>query len=510
MGQVAAYTGAGALMGGAVGKGMDFALSEPMIQRYKNWGRKLVENAQRGPVIPLSPQLGAVGDLSKIYRGSDDILSTRIPFAKGETEDPLANYLSAGVEAMPDALLEKNLKQMEGWPSIKPARKNATLENRKEHIIEQLVDNLLWLHDQMDPELREQARLWYDGARRMAEQFSREHGVEPRQTAGIMAVLSPQKDWFQNMTQAERVLDIYRDRQDMVPDDAMLEMAERIYPADKLSGQRWAEISDKSLGELETPYDKALFIRAYDEVHNPKNYRVILPDGRVGDEVLTAKGVPARHGWGSMDEIAKAVSIIEDGSPENISSKIGGMHKVRNFYNNIVAPASPEGQVTIDTHAINAALMQPMGGNAPEVMHGLGSGPTHAASGSRGSYPIFAEAYRRAAQQRGLLPREMQSITWEEIRTIFNNKSAPVKKAVNTVWDKYNKGKVSLAEAREEIYDIVGGAGIPAWAEPGAGANAEIGRPTYAGELPRDGVPRRDAGGVDGGAGDGAAGDVSE
>ena len=79
-GQVAAYTGAGALMGGFVGKGMDFALSEPMIQRYKNWGRKLVDNAQRGPVIPISPQMGAIGNLRNVLQmsGVSDMRASQI------------------------------------------------------------------------------------------------------------------------------------------------------------------------------------------------------------------------------------------------------------------------------------------------------------------------------------------------------------------------------------------------------------------------------------------------
>lgn len=55
-GEVALATGAGVVMGGAVGKSMDFLLSEPMIRKYKQVGSKLVENAKRGPVIPFNPQ----------------------------------------------------------------------------------------------------------------------------------------------------------------------------------------------------------------------------------------------------------------------------------------------------------------------------------------------------------------------------------------------------------------------------------------------------------------------
>ena len=37
---------------------------------------------------------------------------------------------------------------------------------------------------------------------------------------------------------------------------------------------------------------------------------------------------------------------------------MGAMHKVRNFYNNILLPDSPNGHVTIDTHAVAAGLIK--------------------------------------------------------------------------------------------------------------------------------------------------------
>ena len=110
---------------------------------------------------------------------------------------------------------------------------------------------------------------------------------------------------------------------------------------------------------------------------------------------------------------------------------MGNAHKVRNFYNNIVDPNGTMGDVTIDTHAIGASFFRPMAATTLEVNHGLnGANGTHKdysgaprsdPLGSYGTYPLLAEAHRRAANERGVLPREMQSITWEAVREIFTD-----------------------------------------------------------------------------------------
>jgi hypothetical protein len=105
---------------------------------------------------------------------------------------------------------------------------------------------------------------------------------------------------------------------------------------------------------------------------------------------------------------------------DNISEKLGNKHKVRNFYNNIVAPNSPYGDATIDTHAVAAGLLMPLGASATEVDHNFGTGmPGAPTSGITGAYHMYLEAYRRAAKELGIQPRQMQSITWEAIRLLY-------------------------------------------------------------------------------------------
>src|SRR5690606_4465759 len=146
---------------------------------------------------------------------------------------------------------------------------------------------------------------------------------------------------------------------------------------------------------------------------NDSAFPIADPRGGSLGTYMTAAGAPARIQWGSLAEAAKAVSVLEDGSLENVSALLGRQHKIRSFYNNIIAPTN-DSDVTIDTHAVAAALMRPLSAATTEVGHNFGTGTANSSiTGNSGMYGLYAEAYRRAAAERGILPREMQSITWE-------------------------------------------------------------------------------------------------
>lgn len=167
--------------------------------------------------------------------------------------------------------------------------------------------------------------------------------------------------------------------------------------------------------------------------------------------------------WGSIGEITKAVSILQDGSLRNISEQLGTEHKVRNFYNNIVAPNSPLGDVTIDTHAVAAGLLLPMGASGIPVKHNFGSGISGSrAKGISGIYHAYLAAYRKAAADVGIQPRQMQSITWEAIRLLFPSDTRG-KEAIDKITNIHNKYD-NAKQAREEILrpEIPG----PSWSIP--------------------------------------------
>ena len=153
---------------------------------------------------------------------------------------------------------------------------------------------------------------------------------------------------------------------------------------------------------------------------------------------------------------------------------MGERHKVRNFYNNIYDPNNSNGDVTIDTHAVAAGLLRPLSGNSLEVDHNFknqtikGRGTTKGSTitGINGNYALYVEAYRRAAAERGILPRQMQSITWEAVRGLFTDtfKANDANVAdVDAIWSRYKNGEIELDETRRLVNERAGGYKPPTW-----------------------------------------------
>lgn len=426
-------------------------------------------------------------------------VSTRLPTAKKALENPLEDMLIIGLEAAkadPKAF-EKNIELIRQYPNFRDNKSASTPDKAAEQFIKHVVDNLLWLYDQVPAETRERSKLWYDGARAIVDRWAPKYGVTDAQVAGMLAVLSPQKDWFQNVSLAERVLDIMTTKQDFAWSDEMSQTAAGI---GALNPEDVGEITGKTLGEIDSNYLQAVWVRVYDQTYNERGYRVVSPEGDFTDWVYNADGTTkSKAAWGSFTEIGKAISIFKDGSIANISASLGEQHKVRNFYNNIFNPASQHGDVAIDTHAVAAGLLRPLSGSATEVLHNFGAGGAASSSvfGSKGTYGIYAEAYRRAAEQRGVLPREMQSIAWEAVRGLytagFKAQASNVAK-IDAVWAQYKKRRISLDEARKQLLDLSGGIAAPEWERPSAGAPEAAWASSYTGELRQDGGADRTAG----------------
>jgi hypothetical protein len=350
---------------------------------------------------------------------------------------------------------------------------------RLQELHDVVVDNLLWLHDLVPKDVRERAKLWYDGANRIATDWTSKYGISVRQSSGVLAVLSPQMDWFKNVSLGERVISIYKERQNEEWSPAMTAWFESWVNAAKdvdtkrsrqayldqvrpLQGVKLSEMDDRQA---------AFFVRAFDETYYERQYRLVTPEGGFGEYVTNSDDGDAAVTWGGFDSIEKAVSILNDGSFRNIDEKLGDEHKVRNFYNNIINPGSADGHVTIDTHAVAAALVKALSGSSMEVSHNFGSTAKGAPgaggnveTGASGTYGLFADAYRDAAAKRELLPREMQSITWEAVRALFpasiKDQLAP---KVDAIWNRFKKGELTREQARDEVRELAGGVRKMAW-----------------------------------------------
>ena len=405
----------------------------------------------------------------------EGLVSSRFPTAVKATEDPLKNNLLINLDAAkqdPKAF-EHNVNLITKYPNFVSTAKTTDL--KADDFINNVKDNLLFLYDAVPDATRNRSMLWYDGARNITDKWSKQYSIPDQSVAGVLAVLSPQKDWFMNVSLGKRVIDIMSTKQSYKWDSAMSSKAKQIWKKEKYAPMLKA-IEGKQLSEITDAGLKAMWLRTFDEAHLPREHQIVTPEGEYAGARLTSKGVPYQTGWGSLNEIGKAVNIFENPNVENVSLNLGTQHKVRSFYNNIYAPNDSSGNVTIDTHAVAAGLLRPLSGKSREVEHNFGSnvkgevGPKNSSfTGSQGTYAIYAEAYKRAAEERGVLPRQMQSITWEAVRGLFEDTFKTPKNAemIDNIWLQYKNGKISLEDARNEIVKSAGGITAPEWERAG-------------------------------------------
>ena len=440
------------------------------------------------PVEPAVDQaLAMAGRIAQpaetVAEGRPGRISTRLPTAKAATEDPMTGELIVGVEEMKadPKLYEFNVNITKDYPNMR-VTPDATVNDTSEQFIEHVKDNLLYLHDKVPADTRVRSQRWYDGARNITDSWVKEYDVPDTSIAGALAALSPQKDWYQNVSLAQRTLDVAIKQKDFQFTPEM-EQTFRSLPAlnkpkyepmlDMIKGKSYAEIVDEDPAIQSTL--RAMFVRLYDQTYNKPDYQIVGPEGEMLDFALTASGDRKKAAWGSLNEIGKAVASIDaNGDVNTISRLMGERHKVRNFYNNIYDPNSPLGDVTIDTHAVAAGLLRPLSGNSLEVDHnfknmsvkGRGTTKGSAKTGVSGNYGLYAEAYRRAAQERGILPRQMQSITWEAVRGLFTDRfkqSAKNVADVDAIWQRYKNGEIELDETRRLVDERAGGINPPSW-----------------------------------------------
>ena len=402
-------------------------------------------------------------------------VSTRFPTAVKRTEDPQEEILTIGLDEAKQnpALFSHNTALTRDYPNIRPSRSKSS-DNHAEEFVEHAKDNLLWLWDNVPDQTKQRSMQWYDGANKVTTALADQYQLPATSAAGVMAAMSPQKDWFMNADLGRRVIDTYANQQSTPFNDDMFGKAISIYSPDKF-GPILDGIRGKSFADLETAKEKAIWLRIFDETYNDRAYNIISPEGEVVDVKRKLDGSPAKVAWGSNQEIANAIKMLDSGGDLNIISEaLGQMHKVRNFYNNIALPNSPSGYVTVDTHAVAAALLRALAGKDREVAQMLGGGIAGEGKNSKGSavngvqglYAWYADAYRRAAAERGVLPRQLQSVTWEAIRGLFPATFKAQKKnkvLIDGIWQGYKANKYDIGEARNRIISAAGGINNPEW-----------------------------------------------
>lgn len=491
--------------------------------------------------------------------------------------DPHTEHIPANLKTLSrdTASLAKAVAKLEAVASIRPLPPGATLEARAENVVTQLKENLLWLYGKVKekmPEVIVSTREWYVGANMLARRWAAEHNITLDQAAAAIACLSPSNDWRPNVSQAERLirilkprragegilapwspemsktldgilpvpvdeaksLRIYENRESLLlgikgkKGDRAAAVRAKVKAADNVAADKKLRdgIRNKRYSDLSEGLEKAAWVRVYDESHNPRPYREPLPGGLFGGFIGAEDGTGVAEvlTWQTGPNMAKAISVLEDGSQGNLHAALGEGHKVRSFFNNILEPESAV-DVTVDTHAGAGAAMLPW---SSEDTSGIFGGNESVATGIKGSYPLFAEAFFRSAdelkEKEGLLPRELQSVLWEGAKGLFSPGYKTAQKAsrgpargpsdVERMWLPYKQGVVDANTVRERIYEAAGGIEYPEWWGRRHGLDAGPQTSSYQEFVPASGLLGGPPEGVGRGAGGepaaGAAGGVGK
>jgi hypothetical protein len=475
-------------LSGLAGRGLDMLPSGALGMGA---GGRMIQ-----PTIPREAPGGAMGSLvePRMILPGETRASTRFPTGVRRTEDPLREHLSIGLQEMQQTPgYMSSIAALDTYPGFARLREMGTDEAARAYV-RQGAENLGYLYRRSPEVMKERSPLWYEGAHEISDALARRWGVPRQSSSAALASLSPQMDWFKNASLGERTGDILTGAaagRILTPEmEGFARQAKFLEKPENL--ELYRSIVGKRLDQLDDPLEKALWIRLYDEAHNPRAYRTITPEGGFGDFVTNQGGEAAKVGWGALGEIQKAVRALESGgSMDIISPVLGTKHKVRSFYNNIENPNYPFfGDVTADTHQVAAAQMRPLSGASPAVQHNLASGgaagsmnvPSSDITGVQGTYGLTADATRRMAAEYGLIPRAAQSATWEPVRELFSARFKANPKnteAVDNVWRAYDRGDISIEQARDAVFDLAGGIGTPSWARPGLRAVAPAQGSTY-------------------------------
>ena len=428
---------------------------------------------------PPVDYLGARPAQSKNWLSKVSTAQDKFRVGTSYTDKDTTSSQNIGKHMVPRTTFETHMKQMDSkhLPTDILNEKNPDLKYEK--LVTFFRENLIALHDKFPKNLRNRATHWYDGAFDIATNAGKANGKTTEQAAGVIAVMSPQKDWFQNVAQGEQFMEMWRTEQKtVITEEYARKVIEHIVkntapsasrlkkaPEGKTETERQKKIRSnynkkvtaeiraerrvllertigKSIDQLSAKKDSNLRYWAMRVVLQTKfgsEYQSLSPEGKPIGVQLNDDGKPSGNGWGSNSEMKKAISILEDGSVGNITENLGDAHKVRNFYNNIIAPNTPMGDATIDTHAVAAAHLLPFSGKSHEVKQNFGS-PAATAKGVKGMYYMYLEAYQQAAQATGLMPRQMQSITWEAVRLLYPKeiKSPKLLEQMRAVWQNEN------------------------------------------------------------------------
>ena len=338
-------------------------------------------------------------------------------------------------------------------------------------VVDRMARNLLAIYDAVPPPIRSYWQRWYPLAYNWNQEQAKNYSITRQVVAGINARLSPGKDWIHNVNMTERILKAFSDDVVMTKEieDGAMPIIDSALEAklntreNKNKPKEWvAEQKEKAqAAKLELQKMIGLKLSQMTDAQAAqliRYYTQVVGDNRVLNYFEQGTPVYADSiSWQSFSNLEKAINMYRNPSMKNISENMGNDHKIRSFFNNQESPNDPVlRDVTSDTHAVAAAYLLPLSQSSQQVSRNFG-GASNAVSGLNGMYYIVADAYRKAADARGVEPRAMQSITWEGARSMFPRgfKKAENVKKVEAIWNRFERKEITKSQALQEINQLL-------------------------------------------------------
>lgn len=420
--------------------------------------------AELGTTLPEQPQPAIVGQNGRPGEAysNPSLISTRRPNndKKGRNYapqgDPDKELLIQTGQALKDApdTLAKNMDLLSQEPFMQGL--TGTPDELYDQAVRRGADNMRYIAEElMPPELVDSSRGWYETANGFAKDMADRYGIGDDQAAGILAALSPQNHWANNVANAEQLLQL---RQGGFDGSGLGADAARLSERMASEGNRKKNViammgPDQARRIMETPFEelskteKRHKIAMLAELQLDPTLYDIAPDG-------TRLGPMGRVSFGSSNEVNAALEILEG---TDIGKVLAGGGKVPSFYDNIVDPNAPLPIVTTDTHHAGAFSLFPGGGDDTIVQMGMGrgAGSNSARTGSKGIYGLIADSTALAGDEMGMLPREVQSVVWEGVRGLWGGpgmKTKGLKKEIADTW----RTSATPEEARRRIGILLG------------------------------------------------------
>jgi hypothetical protein len=257
-----------------------------------------------------------------------------------------------------------------------------------------------------DPKSKALSKKWYRLVNSQVKKFVKDHNakhgtsLKEEQVAGVIAALSPLREFKKNMIDAKKLLDV-------ISEDKPFTIPQSLMDTFKRDREALQKIIDRSNGDL-----------------RPSSFR----NDELDILVAVNSALSEVAGPTGFLNVVKA-TLIARGEP---NEEVLGGPKVRSFYSNII---DPDGErATIDTWMYRIMVpkdlkikykdglattkeIEKMDGKLQNIFQGAPTDNKIGIPNHVGLYPMFAQVIRQVAEENDLSPAALQAILWEVART---------------------------------------------------------------------------------------------